>query len=357
MAYSNGYDLTAVHTALSTRVGFRQPLSGSPVPTLTTPVTQSDGGRYYQDFHALVTVDNIKSMIDLPGASDANLITYLTNLKKAAIQRMLNGVFFEPQIIEQVKLYRRYGKDDTVIDNTGLFVGYEIDVADTIDAGVQLDSISLYLDSIKTFNVYLFKDGKITPEWTQSVTTVANQVTEQVLTDKVIGRGKYFIGYFQDDLVAAKAYREQIIDWDKTCYFKAKSITADATGATTFNRNEISYTGEPIGLNIEMSSFKDHTSQIKRKAAMFDELQGLIMAYMVIEQIIYNARSNGSERILKDQLDKVGIQIELNGVASISDSPQVIGLKQRIDRELQSVSKSFYPKPKAQIINRCYDYF
>jgi hypothetical protein len=352
MAYSNGYDLTAVNTALASRVGFRQPL-GSGVPTLSAPVIATDSGRYYQDFHSLVTVQNIKATMEQVNASDSDLNTYLINLKKAAIQRCLNGVFTGPQVIDEGRIFRRYGTNDQLITNSSLFVGYEIDVAETQDAGVQIDALQLYFDSAVTFNVYLFKDGKLSAEWTQSVTTVANQITEVTLTDKVLAKGKYYLGYFQNDIGSAKAYREQVECWNESYYYGAKAVQCASTGATTFNREQRSYTMQPAGLNADISSFKDHTLQIKRKAAMFDELQGLTLAYMVIEQIIYSTRSNKDERIFKDQLDRVGIQLDLNGVAPISDSPQIMGLRQRIEREVQTVLKSFYKKPKSVIVSRC----
>jgi hypothetical protein len=351
MAYSNGYDVSAVYTALANRIGFRQPI-GSGVPTLSSAVTTSNSGRYFQDFHSLVTVANIKATMEQPSASDADLITYLTDLRKAAIMRSLNGVFNSVQLIDEpLKLFARQGQNDEVVENSGLFVGYKINVADIPGAGVQIDALQLYFDAAATFNVYLFKDGQLAAEWTQAVTTVANKITELALTDKVLNRGIYYLGYFQDDTGAAKAYREQVCNWNKTLYFKAEAIHADATGAATFNREEILYTADPYGLNVEMSSFKDHTIPVKRKAALFDELTGLTLAYMVIEQIIYAARSNKDERILKDQLDKIGLQLDLSGAAPISDSPQVQGLKQRIVKETNSVLKSFYPKPKATTVN------
>ena len=131
MAYSNGYDLTAVLVALKDRVGFRQP-DGSGVPTLTSAVTTTQSGRYFQDFHQLVTVQNIKSTMELKAATDAQLITHLGDIRKAAIMRALKGVFAAPETVEQVKLFSRYGKNDETIDNDGKFIGYEINVADLI---------------------------------------------------------------------------------------------------------------------------------------------------------------------------------------------------------------------------------
>jgi hypothetical protein len=75
------------------------------------------------------------------------------------------------------------------------------------------------------------------------------------------------------------------------------------------------------------------------------------MAYQVIEDIVYSVQSDKTERVLKDQLAKVGMQMDLNGAAPISDSPQVIGLRQRIERETKRVKNAFYPNPKAQTVN------
>lgn len=352
MAYSNGYDITAVYAALKDRIGFRQP-DGSGVPALTSAVTTTNSGRYFQDFHSLVTVKNIKSTMELVGASDAQLITHLENIRKAAIMKALKGVFSDAEVVEQVKLFNRYGRNDELIENSGRFIGYEINVADRPDAAVQIDALHLYFDSAKTFNIYVFKDGDLTPVITQSVTTVANKVTEVIpATERIIGRGKYYLGYFQDDLAGAKAYREQVECWNDTLMFSATPIDTEATGATTFDREQISYT-QPQGINIEMSSFIDQTRHIKLKAAAFDELIGLTLASSVLEQVIYAVRINPEETVLKEQLQQVGIQLEMNGQAPISDGPKITGLKQRIDREAKAVKASFYPNPKSKVIDAC----
>lgn len=291
--------------------------------------------------------------MELAGATDAQLITHLENIRKAAIMKALKGVFSGVEVIDQVKLFSRYGANDELIENDGMFVGYEINVADRPDAAVQIDALHLYFDSAVTFNIYLFKDGDPTALMTQSVTTVANKITEVIpTTERIIGRGRYYLGYFQADLGSAKAYREQVDCWNPACMFSAEPIEAEATGATTFNRDEISYI-QPQGLNVEMSSFIDQTRHIKLKAAAFDELIGLVLAYSVIEQVIYAVRINSEETVLKDQLEQFGIQLDLTGAAPISDSPRVTGLKQRIDREAKAVRESFYPRPKSIVIDAC----
>lgn len=352
MAYTNGFDSVAVLSALADRVGFRQPV-GTGAPTLSTAVTTANSGRYFQDFHSLVTVENIKATMPTPAATDAQLITYLTDLRKAAIMRAMNGVFNDDTMLEQVRVFTRIGLNDQLAPNNGKFVGYEINVADKPDAAVQIDALFLYLNEAATFNVYCFKDGKQAAEWTKEVTTVADEITEATLDGKVLGRGRWYIGYFQDDLGSAQAYIEQPDCFADTKLFGIDALMCDATGATTFDREQRSYTALPYGLNMDISSFKDQTTPIKRKAAMLDQLIGLTMAYMVLEQIVYAVRSNSTERILRDQISQIGMNLDLNGTAPISDSPQVQGLKQRIDRETHNVRENFYPEKSSVIVSRC----
>lgn len=349
--YTNGFDYTTVVAALKDRIGFRQPL-GTGAPTLSSAVTTTASGRYFDDFHALVTIDNLKACIPLAAASDANLITMLGNLRSSAIMKALNGIFPAPQVVDQPTFaFERLGRNDQLQSNTGLFVGFEINVANSHDAAVQIDTIRLFMDGEATFNLYLFKDGKAAAEKQVLVTTEAGALTDATPSEWILGRGKWFVGYFQDDLGSVKAYREQACEWAEASFYKAEPMQADATGATTFDRENISYPVPSFGINIELSSFRDYTKAIVKKAPMFDELIGLIFAYNSIEMVIYAVRSNGNERILKDQLQSVGIQLDLNGVAPISDSPQAMGLKQRIDKELKRVQTSFYPNPKSVVID------
>lgn len=360
-SYTNGFDFNRVIQALFGRVGWKQPVkSGSPVINSTNLTARS--GRYFNDssFHSLVSVDNIKATMEESGANDANLNLQLESLQRAAIMRCLNAVFREPEYIEQVLLFDRLGQNDQVINNTGLFCGYEITVAPAMQYGIQIDSATLTFDSDVTFNLYLFKDGKKTPISVIEVSAVAGEATVVNFSDQVLNYigsstkgGRFYFGYFQDDLGGAKAIQEQVCHFSKTCCFCATPMESKKnTGEYDFDRNQRSYPALPHGLNLEMSTFRDHTQSIVKKANLFDEAIGLSVAYMTLEQIIYAVRSNATERILKDQLDRVGISIDLKGVAPISDGPPRIGgLDSKIAKELARMHSSFFPRAKSVTVN------
>jgi hypothetical protein len=163
----------------------------------------------------------------------------------------------------------------------------------------------------------------------------------------------YYLGYFQDDLNGARAIQEQVSCWQKTLLFGAKPMISKAHNGD-FDRNYIGYNWNPYGLNLEVISFRDKSQLIVDNAHLFDNLLGLSMAEMVIEQIIYTNRSNNTERKNRDQLSTIGMQLDLNGVAPVSDSPTSSnGLRQRRAAEQKRVLEEIYKKPRPKSVSLC----
>lgn len=342
-SYTNGFDYNRVMSAMYGRLAFR----GEEPP--------SRSGRYFQDFHAIVGVDNISKTMPL----GSDLSEHLSQLQQAAILRTLNGVFREKEYYENVLLYEREDGLTRLVPNTGLFCGYEINIASDGLRAVQIEAAVLNFNTDVTFPLYLFKDGKKSPIWQQSVSAVAGEATVIPLSDLVLTYlsgttkgGRFYFGYFQSDLGAVKAIEETVDDWASTRMFEASPFYSVATTGD-FDRVNIQEPSYSYGLNLQMSSFRDHTAAIVAKANLFDEAIGLQTAFMVIEQIIYAVRSNGSERVLKDTIDMVGLQLELNGYVAVTDVSKVEGIAQRIKKELDRLNTSFFPKPKATTINLC----
>lgn len=346
MAYSNGYNNTTVLPKLSGQLGWRTD------STLAAGLKTGVSGRYWDDgsFHSLVTAPNVKATAPEQTDWDA----FFTAKQNAVISKALNGVFNLPKFVDDVKFYTPDQSEvEQLVSNSGKAVGFKISVAKDFDKTVLLNYLELYFDGVATFNVYLFKQGSKTAIQTKSVTTVANTKTTVELTDWVLNykeAGIYYVVYFQDDLGSVKAIREQV-EYPEPCYFCAHPIEADAISGTDFNRQSPAIPGQPSGLNIQASSFRDFTNNILLQPHLFVELLGLVNAYTCIEEMVYSIRSNRNERILKDQFSQVGIQLDLNGAAPISESPQVTGLKQRIDRETARLKKAFYPRIKSQTVD------
>jgi hypothetical protein len=356
--YTNGFDYTRVWNTLKGRLGWRQPTVTS--PTLDNDNKASASGRYFDGFHALCNIVNIKNTQADSAISDNNFNTLLQLMYQDVALRCLNGVFNVPELVEEKLLFSRYGQSTETVTNTGLFVGYVIEIAQDQSISSQINSVSLYFTEAKTFNLYLFKEGVKTPILTKEVTTVAYSETVVDLDGCILqyisslGHGhRFYLGYFQDDLGTSKAISVHA-DWHKTRCFNAVVFASLKTaGELDFNHEHYTLQTRPLGINMVMSSFRDHTQAIIKKPYLFDELIGLQMAANVIEGIMHSTRSNGTERQLKEGIDKLMVYMDLKGTIPISDAPNTTGLAQQIQQELERLKNTFYPKPKAVSQSLC----
>lgn len=360
-SYTNGFNYSRVMNAMLPRIGFRQPTE-TEFAIVNSGNLISNSGRYYNDFHALVTARNIREVQSDAAISDANFNAHLESIKRAAIMRSLNGVLNVTEQIERTLLYERdYNQQVNTVTNDNKFVGFEIRTPQSDEFAVQIESATLLFDGDVTFNFYLFKEGKKSPLLTREVSAVAEEQTVVNFSDVIlnyIGQNtkgaRFYFGYFQNDLGSVKAIDEEYSRWNsQKCFGAIGMYSNKITGETNFDRQNIYRSRDNFGINLEISTFRDHTNAIVKKAHLFDELQGLQFAYSVLESILYSTNSNATERILKDSITKAGLQLEMQGAIGAPDSPQIEGMNKRIKREMERVRKEFYPKQKAQSVSLC----
>jgi hypothetical protein len=352
--YSNGLKHTEVLTAMLGRLGWRQ--GTITVPTLSSDNLTSDSGRYFNDFHSLVTVKNIIDTVEDSSISDTDFNTYLQDIQKGVISETLNKVF-SPQYFDSPKsLFERFNTTSTTQNNTGLFVGYKIRPAADNHITVQVNSLQLLFDGAATFNIYLFHERKAAPLKIQSVTTVANDTVEVDLVDWYLSHsdlpGCYYIGYFQDDLGTVKAINENA-EWNLNAFcFQYESVFTNVLDTERIDRNNYGGLGTTSGLNLELSSFADRTKKIMRNISLFDNAIGYGMAVKVLEGIIYSTnRSNGNERALKEVIAEA--TYDLTGTLPIAGTAKKRSLRDEYNDSLNELCQAFNPNPKAQTINLC----
>ncbi|MBX3253919.1 MAG: hypothetical protein KF862_07225 [Chitinophagaceae bacterium] len=341
--YTNGFNYPKVMTVLTSRIGWRGNVDVS--------LQQSRSGRYFDDgsFHPLVTIPNISETIE------GNLSAEVQQLTRGSIISCLTKVFSETELVDNTLLFDRI-ENNSEIENGDKFVGVRFLVAPKF--GLRINSIQLYFNQNITFNLYLYHETREVPIWQQQVTASANETVQVELSNELVLTylsgdylgGHFYLGYYQGDLGSARAIDEygrknkcKVVGFD--------FISADKTD--TFDRKQSSLSNRSHGLNMEISTFKDHTESILKQAHLFDNAIGLQVAHNVVKQIIYSTRSNRTERMLKTDLDKMGVQYELNGAIPVSDVPKTFGLQDKINSELKRVKESFFPVAKAQSVSLC----
>lgn len=340
-------------SALFTRVGWQQPTQ-SDYAILTGDNLVSGSGMYFTDYHKAVTVKNIKDTQEDADISNANFNLLLERMQKAAIIRVLQGVFNRDVIIENLQLYTRenlmYSQQITSSDK---FCGIRVRVANDSSYAVRLNSMSLLFSGAGTFNMYCYHSvkGKI---WTKSVTTVAGKETIVNVSDLIMSiselahkAGEYYIGYFQADITG------EAINYDHAIYatpsiFGISGFEADKTASEVYDVDSYVENNLNYGINLELTSVRDFTQVITRNPSMFDEAVGLQMAVDAVELMINSTRSNATERLTKDQLTQ--LYNDLNLATGSDQMPYSAGLKTRLTREIQRLNRNFFPNDKPTLV-------
>jgi len=347
------YRRDEVIAALFGRVGFRQPIQPG-YDILNAENTTSKSKRYFDGFHAMVTVPNIKEACNGDATiSNDQFNEYLKQLQIDCILSVLDGIFDQPEVIEQRMEFDRCDQRPVLMPNVGRFVGREINVAKDPKKAVSINAITLFFNGATTFNVYLFDNVKKAPVKTLEVTTEAdNQVIVSpedwllTYTSNTSKSGLYFLGYFQDDLGDVQAYDEQPYNWNCGNCYGVRQIEANVVPSEVdFIRYNPFITTRTQGLNIEFSSLVDFTEMIIRSPQAFDKAIGLQMAAMVVERVIHSQRSNLTQRISEHGAEK--LYNDLNQDMATQEMPYSSGLKNQLRRELKRLHDNFFPKAKA----------
>ena len=348
-----GFDKDKVLAALEGRSGFKQPTKAEFTYTLDAVNTACTTGRYLDDYHALISVVNIRDTQEDEAITSANLNALLTATRKSSIVEAVSAVISEPQMVDSGMLFEPEDNRVPISLSGSKFVGWRINIADGF--AMNVNSAVLTFDAAVTFNLYLFHSRKAAPIKTQSVTTVAAGQTIVSLTDWNITSitdttkgGTFYIGYFQDDIGAANAldYQEH-----RNCYnaFGALGCEIDGTPNATpalsvVDSTNYSLSGRNYGLNLDVSSYHDYTYRIIRNAHIFDEPIGLITASKVLEMLMMSMRSNVVERMIKNNTQLQALYQDLNMGEQSDEIPRAPGVKNRLKHALKKAKDSFFPK-------------
>lgn len=340
------FDAARVNTALYQRLGWRQPTKTG-LPTLDADNKVTNSGRYFQDFHSLVTVENIWDCQLDSEISDSEFNTLLDSFQKAAIQKVIANVFQQDDVIENHVLFPYENVWTNTLTNEGDFVGYEFQVAKDKDISVVINSLIAEFDAEEAIIFYLFHSSQQTAIDSQEITTTTNSSKETNVTwnleaSKYQG-GTYYIGYLTTGLTAQAVNREYDLANVQSGY-KCVGIqpikVSGWTSASLFDIEDIEYEGDTYGLNFDISSLRNFTNIIEQNKQIFDEAIGWQMAVDVLELIASSVRENRVERITKSFAFD-----ELNRVPN-AENNYSYSIKKRLEKELDKVKHTLFGKAK-----------
>ena len=309
----------------------------------------STSGLKFDDASFLVSIKNIKDNQEDIDIIDAEFNTLLANMQKGVISDVVKKVTFgESDHLQSINLYPFEKTFTDILETSDRFVGFRIEPRHALNKLAVVSQIELAFDSAKTFDIYLFNSNLKAAIKTQPVTTVADQSViqdiEWYLADDVAYKGgNFYVGYFENDLGAAKPYQRNhdlaSFRLETQCfYIDAGSIqhTNEVLDISSFTN--LTDTG---GLNLILNVYKDYTELVIRNKNKFAYAIQQSMAIKVLDLIKNSMRTNSTESRTNENIEK--IMTEIYGFKT--EHVYVQGLTSKVNRAIADLRKDFFYQP------------
>lgn len=338
-----------IKTALFGGVGFRQsPITEYAIVDASNQ--QSNSGLFYQDGTSLVTIKNIKESQQSIDISDADFNSYLKQLQENCIIEVCRALTAnEPDFIQDVNMFPYQKSFKNVIDKRSKFVGFTFKPQNKLDTLGKVSYIELCFNEDVTFNIYMYNSNKPnTPIETLEVNALADEAVIVPLNwfladSETYKGGVFYIGYFEDDLGTAQAYKK---DYDLAQYqfntkcFYSRPVSLDYNG-TNIDVESVINESEEYGLNFIVSIYNDYTEiLIRNKNLLWSAIQ-LQMGEKVLEVIKTSTRLNGNNSILDSEALINNVNFDLFG----NEKLKIDGIKTKKQRQIDSIKRMLFYKP------------
>ncbi len=323
-------------------VGFRQPIN--PLYSVLNAVNiTSTSGIYLEG--GMVTIENIKSCQDKQQISSTDLNSVIERLIKDSIIDACTLVFNESDKLGSGLLFNKENKITETLDNNGDFVGFEIKVISLQNITSIINNLICEFDAVGSLTVYLFHSSQQTAIKSQAVTLTENNSIKTYVNwildaHKEYG-GKFLLGYLTNGLTPKAINRE----WDSSRQKEFKNISirpiiiSGHTSTSLPNIDNIIYTSDTYGINLDLSIFNDYTDFIidnKNKIANLIKYQ---FQANVLKMIAFSNRSNGIEENAK----MVALK-ELEGILTESGNIYSQGILRKLENEAKKIKDTFFKR-------------
>ena len=402
-------------------IGWRQNVDRSRRIT-DTLLLKSDSNRYYQDYHPTITHNNLLSLMEDISLVDFDIFdagtTYLKGEIVRSEQTEPNTIYYqrltdgqgEPltestawevvqideywhwlrqenesailqalddwvsehlnsivsdDIIDSQQVWKLSG-DGSTIEKDDFFVYHQIDLKHDNHLVTTIHEISLYFDTIGSYEILLFKSGQTTPFRTVPVDYVeANTIQWVAVQDWELPHdgSTYWLGYNQNN-VPGKAYDQTKVLSTSSMYgveglysvYQVCTETFELRPGKTpyidsapiseiwdFSTNRFDSALGSIGLNFRYTTTCDFSDFLERNKYKFVSIIGLQMAIRLLQIFINNPSAKINRH--KEVMSKAELRFELGGD---SRNPASGGLEKKYKKALKALTVS-----RSQISSHC----
>ena len=317
-------------------LGFREHHNND-VDNLDPDLLITESGEYFQDFHPAMDLGIIKQSLE----RNRDLNQYLLDKRDAAITQLLNDVQElritkgEKDLLFSDAILKKIGFSGDKIIAEGRFVGFLFVPLNENGLKISLHDIGLQLNGAQpSLNLYVYHSSQAEPvkiiELSVANANGWNWQNKKIELPTDSGEGVYYIGYYQDDLVA-NAINYTDFDWSighcSTCdggvmrkvwnnarkylywmpfYVPAPNLNDDRTMFET--EAVMVEKTKSWGINFKAQASCDYTDVYCSNRKFLKTALGLKMALLVLHDIKFSQQINH----INDDL-KILIRTDLDG--------------------------------------------
>jgi hypothetical protein len=331
-------------------LGWRQGVEG--MTQIDESLTESETGQYYQDFHPLLTLENIRSIapdyskIDSERTEKELFSDWLRDKTGASILKLVETYYSTQMAANVVKnlleskvLFDGAGRLADVVRNTHSMVGFEVIPVRAEGVTLRIEKIGLQFNQNGNVRLYVMHTSSPEPIRTIDVEYTKSggvQWVEQsdlflpYVSDETDAGGSWFICYDQNELPDGMMAVQKNRDWSKepcpTCsridYINWQAwsryleihpfrVQSDGNGQMWDVQNNIYTYTTNYGLNLKVTMECDITEILITQRKSFQNALGLQVAYDLIREFAYNP--NFRLNRMQTNLSRTEILYELDG--------------------------------------------
>ncbi|HMR19766.1 MAG TPA: hypothetical protein PKA53_10750 [Sphingobacterium sp.] len=317
----------AIKECLNGQIGLRKSADTN-LPEPETKYLNPKSGLFLNGIHALISVDNIWSMISAAGpikravgVTDSQLLNgYLSDKMEDAIATLANKIYVEKQlntyaktIFPDTKLYESPATIHDTIEKQGRFVGLRLR-GKAQDIALALKRISTQFERENPdFKIYLYRNFQEEPAQLIEVDCVKEYHPQwHELEDVSLSPDTtYYIGYYENDLDGRAlnkniSFKKPPCSCEPTEYalwkkwnrnLEAQAFYVDAgslqVGRTIWDPGEENYVdGYTWGLNLVFAASCDITSVFCSNKQLLVDALATQAGIMILEEMANSSRDN-----------------------------------------------------------------
>lgn len=346
------FNVLKTQAALNGLVGFQQPTDPA-YAFLDADNQKSRSGRFVTD-NSLCKIEYIKDNYDYKDASDAQLNAFLQNKQKRAAVSVCDRVFDKPDFIDRQVLYQFANNKQEVEALPEGFVGYEIEVVLDKNWAYEITRVILEFQGTGDVELLLWNSNKKEPLFSETV-NITEELQEKALNwrldnTNIAYKGKYYFGYITNGMTVTPFKRDyenaNVMSVITGMNFRQIEVAGHTDNDTLFDLTTIDGSDVNIGVNPDVTVFKDATDTIIQNQSLFAKAIEMQLTIDLLQMIVGSLRFNLNQQQSRDLLTQITVELEgmdpEEGIKKTGLKRQLMGEINHIQAEISRIQQGYF---------------